>query len=127
MTAKLQPVLFVESWLLFIYNSYEEAIIMNAQAKVDWIGTPKPYIYKDEVTYDATSIDFSLAGDDNRYKLIVLGHEGNIHYKIVQYGIKPGSQKPFPIDIPFEQAMLPLVEQIVNDPYVQATLKQTRF
>ncbi|MDR2993404.1 MAG: DUF3910 family protein [Bacillus cereus] len=36
---------------------------MNVQAKVDWIGTPKPYIYKDEVTYDATSIDFSLAGD----------------------------------------------------------------
>ncbi|WP_412761949.1 DUF3910 family protein, partial [Priestia megaterium] len=22
---------------------------MNVQAKVDWIGTPKPYIYKDEV------------------------------------------------------------------------------
>ena len=43
---------------------------MNVQAKVDWIGTPKPYIYKDEVTYNATSIDFSLAGDDNRYKLI---------------------------------------------------------
>ncbi len=31
---------------------------MNVQAKVDWIGTPKPYIYKDKVTYDATSIDF---------------------------------------------------------------------
>ncbi len=28
---------------------------MNVQAKADWIGTPKPYIYKDEVTYDATS------------------------------------------------------------------------
>ncbi len=48
---------------------------MNVQAKVDWIGTPKPYIYKDEVTYNATSIDFSLAGDDNRYKLIVLKSE----------------------------------------------------
>ncbi|MFV0915408.1 DUF3910 family protein, partial [Enterococcus faecium] len=54
---------------------------MNVQAKVDWIGTPKPYIYKDEVTYDATSIDFSLAGDDNRYKLIVLSFEENTHYK----------------------------------------------
>ena len=55
---------------------------MNVQAKVDWIGTPKPYIYKDEVTYNATSIDFSLAGDDNRYKLIVLKSENNTHYKI---------------------------------------------
>ena len=62
---------------------------MNVQAKVDWIGTPKPYIYKDEVTYDATSIDFSLAGDDNRYKLIVLSFEENTHYKFVQYGVKP--------------------------------------
>jgi len=56
---------------------------MNVQAKVDWIGTPKPYIYKDEVTYDATSIDFSLTNDDNRYKLIVLSSEENTHYKIV--------------------------------------------
>ncbi|MDM5435863.1 DUF3910 family protein [Bacillus hominis] len=99
---------------------------MNLQEKVDWVGTPKPYIYKDDVTYDAIAIDFSLANDDNRYKLIVLGHEENAHYKIVQYGIKPGSQKPFPIDIPFEQGMLPLIEQILNDPYVQAILKQTR-
>ena len=92
---------------------------MNVQAKVDWIGTPKPYIYKDEVTYDATSIDFSLAG--------VLKSEENTHYKFVQYGIKPGSQKPFPIDIPFEQNMLPIIEQILHDPYVQAVLKETRF
>ncbi|MES5891562.1 MULTISPECIES: DUF3910 family protein [Bacillus cereus group] len=100
---------------------------MNLQAKVDWIGTPKPYIYKDEVTYDATSIDFSLTNDDNRYKLIVLKSEKNTHYKLVQYGIKPGSPKPFPIDIPFEQGMLPLIEQILNDPYVQAILKEARF
>ncbi|WP_284997301.1 DUF3910 family protein, partial [Bacillus cereus] len=73
----------------------------------------------------ATSIDFSLAGDDNRYKLIVLKSENNTHYKIVQYGIKPGSQKPFPIDIPFEQNMLPIIEQILHDPYVQAILKET--
>ncbi|ARX69077.1 DUF3910 family protein [Bacillus thuringiensis] len=98
---------------------------MNVQEKVDWIGTPKPYIYKDEVTYNATSIDFSLAGDDNRYKLIVLKSENNTHYKIVQYGIKPGSQKPFPIDIPFEQNMLPIIEQILHDPYVQEILKET--
>jgi hypothetical protein len=120
-----KPVLFIESWLLFIYNTYKEATPMNVQAKVDWIGTPKPYIYKDEVTYNATSIDFSLAGDDNRYKLIVLKSENNTHYKIVQYGIKPGSQKPFPIDIPFEQNMLPIIEQILHDPYVQAILKET--
>lgn len=126
MTAKLQPVLFIESWLLFFYNIYKEVTSMNLQEKVDWVGTPKPYIYKDDVTYDAIAIDFSLANDDNRYKLIVLGHEENTHYKIVQYGIKPGSQKPFPIDIPFEQGMLPLIEQILNDPYVQAILKQTR-
>ncbi len=126
MTAKLQPVLFIESWLLFFYNSYKEVMSMNLQAKVDWVGTPKPYIYKDEVTYDATSIDFSLAGDDNRYKLIVLKSEENTHYKIVQYGIKPGSQKPFPIDIPFEQNMLPILEQILRDPYVQAVLKEAR-
>ena len=125
MTAKLKAVLFIESWLLFIYNTYKEATPMNVQAKVDWIGTPKPYIYKDEVTYNATSIDFSLAGDDNRYKLIVLKSENNTHYKIVQYGIKPGSQKPFPIDIPFEQNMLPIIEQILHDPYVQAILKET--
>ncbi|PFJ17398.1 hypothetical protein COD67_09565 [Bacillus cereus] len=100
---------------------------MNVHEKVDWIGTPKPYIYKNEVTYDATSIDFSLANDDNRYKLIMLNSEGNTHYKIVQYGIKPGSQKPFPIDIPFEQDMLPIIEQILHDPYVQAILKETRF
>ncbi|WP_439021157.1 DUF3910 family protein [Bacillus thuringiensis] len=99
---------------------------MNIQAKVDWIGTPKPYIYIDEVTYDATSIDFSLAGDDNRYKLIVLDHEGNTHYKIVQYGIKPGSQKPFPIDIPFEENMLPITKQILHDPYVKAVLQESR-
>ncbi|CRH97603.1 Uncharacterised protein [Streptococcus pneumoniae] len=77
------------------------------------------------MTYNATSIDFSLAGDDNRYKLIVLKSENNTHYKIVQYGIKPGSQKPFPIDIPFEQNMLPIIEQILHDPYVQAILKET--
>lgn len=127
MTAKLQPVLFIESWLLFFYNSYKEVMSMNVQAKVDWVGTPKPYIYKDDVTYDAIAIDFSLANDDNRYKLIVLKSEENTHYKIVQYGIKPGSQKPFPIDIPFEQGMLPLIEQILNDPYVQAILKDARF
>lgn len=125
MTAKLQAGSLIESWLLFIYNTYKEAMPMNVQAKVDWIGTPKPYIYKDEVTYNATSIDFSLAGDDNRYKLIVLKSENNTHYKIVQYGIKPGSQKPFPIDIPFEQNMLPIIEQILHDPYVQAILKET--
>lgn len=126
MTAKLQPVLLIESWLLFFYNIYKEVTSMNLQAKVDWVGTPKPYIYKDDVTYNAIAIDFSLTNDDNRYKLIVLGHEANTHYKIVQYGIKPGSQKPFPINIPFNQEMLPLVEQILNDPYVQAILKQTR-
>ncbi|MED3977258.1 DUF3910 family protein, partial [Priestia megaterium] len=32
-----------------MYNTYKEAMPMNVQAKVDWIGTPKPYIYKDEV------------------------------------------------------------------------------
>lgn len=127
MTAKLQPVLFIESWLLFFYNSYKEVMSMNVQEKVDWVGTPKPYIYKDDVTYDAIAIDFSLTNDDNRYKLIVLKSEENTHYKLVQYGIKPGSQKPFPIDIPFEQEMLPLIKQILNDPYVQAILKEARF
>jgi hypothetical protein len=127
MTAKLQPVLFIESWLLFFYNSYKEVMSMNVQAKVDWVGTPKPYTYKDDVTYDAIAIDFSLTSDDNRYKLIVLKSEENTHYKLVQYGIKPGSQKPFPIDIPFEQEMLPLIKQILNDPYVQAILKEASF
>ncbi|EEL48414.1 DUF3910 family protein [Bacillus mycoides] len=93
---------------------------MNPNAKVDWIGTPKPYIYKDDVTYDATAIDFSLEKDDNRYKLIVLKHEQSFQYKFVQYGTKPGSQKPFPIDIPFQDGMFPLVERILQDPYVQA-------
>ncbi|MED0960056.1 DUF3910 family protein [Bacillus paramycoides] len=100
---------------------------MNLRAKVDWVGTPKPYIYKDDVTYDAIAIDFSLTNDDNRYKLIVLDYEENTHYKIVQYGIKLGSQKPFPIDIPFEREMLPLVEQILHDPYVHAILNSTQF
>ncbi|EEL68077.1 hypothetical protein bcere0026_49580 [Bacillus mycoides] len=127
MTAKLQPVLFIESWPLFFYNSYKEVMSMNVQAKVDWVGTPKPYIYKDDVTYDAIAIDFSLTNDDNRYKLIVLKSEENTHYKLVRYGIKPGSQKPFPIDIPFEQEMLPLIKQILNDPYVEAILKEARF
>ncbi|HEK9101237.1 TPA: DUF3910 family protein [Bacillus pseudomycoides] len=93
---------------------------MNLNAKVDWIGTPKPYIYKDDVTYDATAIDFSLEKDDNRYKLIVLKHDQSLQYKFVQYGIKPGSHKPFPIDIPFQEEMLPLVERILQDPYVRA-------
>ncbi|MEY8349360.1 DUF3910 family protein [Bacillus cereus] len=93
---------------------------MNPNATIDWIGTPKPYIYKDDVTYDATAIDFSLEKDDNRYKLIVLKHEQSVQYKFVQYGIKPGSQKPFPIDIPFQEEMLPLAERILQDPYVQA-------
>ncbi len=126
MTAKLQPVLFIESWLLFFYNSYKGVMSMNIQAKVDWVGTPKPYIYKDDVTYDAIAIDFSLTNDDNRYKLIVLSDEETTHYKLVQYGIKPGSQKPFPIDIPFEQNMLPIIKQILHDPYVKAVLQESR-
>ncbi|MBC6973882.1 DUF3910 family protein [Bacillus sp. Xin] len=93
---------------------------MNPNAKVDWIGTPKPYIYKDDVTYNATAIDFSLEHDDNRYKLIVLKHDQSVQYKFVQYGIKPGSQKPFPIDIPLQEEMLLLVERILQDPYVRA-------
>ncbi|WP_410984254.1 DUF3910 family protein [Bacillus cereus] len=93
---------------------------MNPNTKVDWIGTPKPYIYKDDVTYNATAIDFSLEHDDNRYKLIVLKHDQSVQYKFVQYGIKPGSQKPFPIDIPLQEEMLPLVERILQDPYVRA-------
>ncbi|KFM98519.1 DUF3910 domain-containing protein [Bacillus clarus] len=99
---------------------------MNFEAKVDWIGTPKPYIYKDDITYDAVAIDFSLVQDDNRYKLVVLNDQKHTHYKMVQYGIKPGSQKPFPIDIPFQKEMLPLVEQILCDPYVQAILNQNQ-
>ncbi|MDM5157307.1 DUF3910 family protein [Bacillus sp. DX1.1] len=95
---------------------------MNINAKVDWIGTPKPYIYKDDVTYDATAIDFSLEHDDNRYKFIVFKHDTSVQYKLVQYGIKPGSQKPFPIEIPFQAEMLPLIEKILQDPYVQAIL-----
>ena len=100
---------------------------MNVQAKVDWIGTPKPYIYKDEVTYDATSIDFSLTNDDNRYKLIVLSSEENTHYKNRPIWNQTRLTKPFPIDIPFEQNMLPIIEQILHDPYVQAILKETRL
>ncbi|WP_026594001.1 DUF3910 family protein [Bacillus sp. UNC437CL72CviS29] len=86
---------------------------MNLNAKIDWIGTPKPY-------HDGTTIDFSLEHDDNRYKLIVLNYDQSVQYKFVQYGIKPGSQKPFPIDIPFQEEMLPLIERILQDPYVQA-------
>ncbi|MBD5796457.1 hypothetical protein BHU24_11915 [Bacillus pseudomycoides] len=93
---------------------------MNPHAKIDWIGTPKPYIYKDDVTYVGATIDFSLEHDDNRYKLIVLKHDQSVQYKFVQYGTKPGSQKPFPIDIPFQEEMLLLVERILQDPYVQA-------
>ncbi len=49
---------------------------MNLQAKIDWIGTPKSYLYKDDdMTYDATSIDFSIEQDDNRYKLLILKHD----------------------------------------------------
>ncbi|KEK25424.1 DUF3910 family protein [Bacillus gaemokensis] len=96
---------------------------MNLNAKIDWIGTLKPYIYKDDVTYDAIAIDFSLEQDDSRYKLIVLNHHEHTHYKLVQYGIKPGSQKPFPIDIPFQEEMLPLIERILQDPYIQAILE----
>lgn len=97
---------------------------MNIHAKVDWIGTPKPYLYKSDITYDAVAIDFSLEQDDNRYRLIVQQHGEHIHYKMIQYGIAPGSQKPFPIDIPFQEDMLPLIERILQDPYVQAVLQE---
>ncbi|ABS23965.1 DUF3910 family protein [Bacillus cytotoxicus] len=96
---------------------------MNLQAKIDWIGTPKSYLYKDDdMTYDATSIDFSIEQDDNRYKLLILKHDEKTHYKMIQYGVKPGSQKPFPIDIPFRTDMLPFINKILQDPYVQAVL-----
>ncbi|MDM5190818.1 DUF3910 family protein [Bacillus sp. DX4.1] len=97
---------------------------MNINAKVDWIGTPKPYIYKDDVAYDAIAIDFSLEHDDKRYKLIALQRGEHVQYKLVQYGVKPGSQKPFPIDLPFKDEMLPLIEGILQDPYVQAILQK---
>ncbi|WP_459501882.1 DUF3910 family protein [Bacillus sp. C1] len=86
---------------------------MNVHAKTDWIGTPKPY-------NDGYTIDFSLEQDDNRYKLMVRRHDQSVPYKLVQYGTKPGSQKPFPIDIPFQEDMLPLIKRILQDPYVQA-------
>ncbi|PHA01318.1 hypothetical protein COE51_04885 [Bacillus pseudomycoides] len=99
---------------------------MNINAKVDWIGTPTPYIYKDDVTYDATAIDFSLEHDDNRYRLIVLQQDKGVQYKIIQYGVKPGGQKPFPIDTGhhYKNKTIPLIEMILQDPYVQSVLEQ---
>lgn len=99
---------------------------MDINANVDWIGTPTPYIYKDAVTYDATAIDFSLEHDDNRYRLIILQRGKDVEYRIIQYGVKPGGQKPFPIDtgFHFKNKTIPLIEMILQDPYVQSILQQ---
>lgn len=92
---------------------------MNIHAKPDWIGTPRRY--HDEQT-EVIAIDFSLENNDNRYRLIMRTSSTGVHYECKQYGVKPGAQKPYPIDIPFTHEMLPLVETILQDPYVQACL-----
>lgn len=99
---------------------------MDINASVNWIGTPKLYIYEDDITYDAVAIDFSVEQDDDRYKLIILKHENDVQYKITKYGVKPGAQKPFPIDtgLHYKNETTPLIKMILQDPYVQAVLQQ---
>lgn len=99
---------------------------MDINASVNWVGTPKLYIYEDDVTYDATAIDFSVEQDDDRYKLIILKHGNDVHYKITKYGVTPGAQKPFPIDTGhhYRNETIPLIERILQDPYVQTVLQQ---
>ncbi|WP_369901784.1 DUF3910 family protein [Bacillus manliponensis] len=99
---------------------------MDINKPVNWIGTPKAYIYKDDITYDAVAIDFAVEQDDARYKLIILKHHNDMQYKIIKYGVKPGAQKPFPIDTGqhYKNETNPLIESILQDPYVQMVLQQ---
>lgn len=92
---------------------------MNIHAKPDWIGTFRRY-YEEQT--EVLAIDFSLENNDNRYRLIIRTNSTGVQYKCKQYGVKPGSQKPYPIDIPFTNDMMPLVETILQDPYVKACL-----
>lgn len=92
---------------------------MNIHAKPDWIGTPRRY-YEEQT--EVLAIDFSLENNDNRYRLIIRTNGTGVQYECKQYGVKPGSQKPYPIDIPFTNDMMPLVETILQDPYVKACL-----
>lgn len=99
---------------------------MDMNKHVNWIGTPKVYIYEDDVAYDAVAIDFAIEQDDARYKLIILKHSNDVQYKIMKYGIKPGAQKPFPIATGhhYINETIPLIESILQDPYVQMVLQQ---
>ncbi len=46
---------------------------MMYNAKVDWIGTPNPYIIRWSTEYDTlTSIDFSLAGDERKKEITAI-------------------------------------------------------
>ncbi|MFD3446584.1 DUF3910 family protein [Microbacteriaceae bacterium 4G12] len=102
---------------------------MNINAKVDWVGTPRRYTYvENEIEYDALSIDFTLQDDDERYKLLILKYEQETRYEIKQYRVKPGKQKPYPVDTDyvFTNKTIPLIDTILQDPYVQSYFGQTQ-
>lgn len=105
---------------------------MNIDAHVDWIGTARQHAYEENgVHHHASSIDFTLTDDDNRYKLVIYITKDNTtstRYEIKQYGTKPGRNKPFLMDTEyvFENKPIPLIETILRDPYVQTSLRTSR-
>ncbi|WP_379970530.1 DUF3910 family protein [Ectobacillus sp. sgz5001026] len=90
--------------------------------KPDWVGTPRKHSYEENgIIHTAISIDFSLRGDDTRYKLVIQIEGENKRYEIKQYGSIKGAQKPFlkDTDYRYENKTSPLIDAILSDPYVQ--------
>jgi hypothetical protein len=113
----------------FLIFLKKEDIAMDFNAKPDWIGTPRKHSYEENgILYKSLSVDFTLPDDDNRYKLVVQTTEQNgissTRYEFKQYGTAPGRQKPFMMDMDYawENETIPLIDRILNDPYVQAFL-----
>lgn len=96
---------------------------MNIEdTKPDWVGTPRKHSYtEDGNLHTAISIDFSLSGDDSRYKLVMHIEGENKRYEIKQYGTALGAQKPFlkDTDYRYENKTTLLIDAILSDPYVQ--------
>ncbi|WP_028402089.1 DUF3910 family protein [Ectobacillus panaciterrae] len=102
---------------------------MNLNAKPDWIGTPRQHAYEENgIQHKAVSVDFTLENDDNRYKLVmqttIRDGVSSASYELKQYGTAPGRQKPFMMDTDYvwEDQTIPLIDTILNDPYVQSFL-----
>ncbi|MBO9129978.1 DUF3910 family protein [Bacillus sp. 165] len=100
---------------------------MNLHQKPDWIGTPRTYEYdEDGQHYTMISIDFTLANEDARYKLVITSNDKEATYELKQFLTKAGSQKPFLSGTSYiwKNETVPLIDAILADSYVQAVLHQ---